>query len=255
MCGQALAELLVVGALFVLLLVVVPLLGAYLDAEHKSLEAARTAAWERTVWAERAGDWSLGAQPAVRSDAAVRRLVEVAVLGHPSAPLTAAPSRSPVWLDHAGADVVAGAPGARAQLDLDEGKPPSGGGILEGLVSQIAFGSGVPGMARSLGLGKRGYATAEVRMRLKPHGALPDFKGATLAGRAAVLSDAWSASREQAFRRRVARAVALDTIRPLILPSKAISAIPLFKEGRQALPLEAAVDAAALPETERGGGG
>ncbi len=247
--GQALAELVAVGALFVLLMILVPLLGAWLDAEHKTVEAARTAAWERTVWAEKASDRGVGASPAVRSDEEIRRLVEVAVLGHPSAPLTSAPTESPVWLDHAGRDMLAGAPGARATQSLDERRLEAGG-TAGAMADRIARGDGVLG-ARSLGLGRRGLAEGGVETGLRAHPELPDFKGARLAVTAAVLSDAWSAAREPAFRARVGRATLASTIEPLVQPARVIGAFPLFKEGKDALPLEPAVAAGALPEEYR----
>ncbi len=245
--GQALAELVAAGGLFVLLLILVPLLGAWLDAEHKTIEAARAVAWERTVWAERASDWSLGEGPAVRGDGEIRRLVETAVLGHPSAPLTAGPTASPVWLDHAGRDVVAGSPGARAAQDLDETRL-RGGGLAGKMVDAVARGGGVPFPVRPLGLGARGRAGSRLRVGLRAHPELPDFGGATLEAGAAVAGDAWSAAREAAFRRRVGRATLAKRIETLVKPAKVIAAFPLYKEGRDALPLEPAVPAQALPE-------
>ena len=51
--GQAMTEF-NITAMFLLvpLFLIIPLIGKYIDIRHSSVQTARTAAWERTVWFE-----------------------------------------------------------------------------------------------------------------------------------------------------------------------------------------------------------
>lgn len=60
--GQALVEFLIVSTLVLVpLFLAVPLLGKYLDMKSTAIQAARYAAWERTVWYG-GSDWSAGSK-------------------------------------------------------------------------------------------------------------------------------------------------------------------------------------------------
>ena len=58
--GQALAEFTIAAATVLLpLFLIIPLLGKYMDMKASAIQAARYAAWERTVWFG-SSDWTAG---------------------------------------------------------------------------------------------------------------------------------------------------------------------------------------------------
>jgi hypothetical protein len=72
--GQALVEF-VLAAVTVLvpLFLIIPLLGKFMDIKAASIQAARYAAWERTVWFDNPPDWSAAAKTDARIQNEIQR--------------------------------------------------------------------------------------------------------------------------------------------------------------------------------------
>jgi len=108
--GQALAEF-TIAAAFVLipLFLMIPLLGKFMDMKATTIQAARYAAWERTVWYG-SSEWAVGQ----KSDAQIQSEVQQRFFSDaPTAPLrstdqnqTGAVGGKPLWHDHAGASML-----------------------------------------------------------------------------------------------------------------------------------------------------
>jgi len=109
--GQALAEF-TIAAAFVLipLFLMIPLLGKFMDMKATTIQAARYAAWERTVWYGSNSDWEANQ----RSDAQIQSDVQQRFFADSgSTPLqsndptqTGAVADKPLWHDHTGASML-----------------------------------------------------------------------------------------------------------------------------------------------------
>ena len=136
--GQAMAEF-NVAAVFVLLPVflLIPLVAKYIDLRHSAVQAARTVAWERTVWFERSPNGTdtvpKGSGAPARSDAEVQRVVANRVLGSSGRPLANADWQTdmvdgelnPFWKDHRGERLVNLPANEPAAAQRPEGELPT----------------------------------------------------------------------------------------------------------------------------------
>lgn len=108
--GQALAEF-TIAAAFVLipLFLMIPLLGKFMDMKATTIQAARYAAWERTVWYGNS-DWADGQKSDVQiqSDVQQRFFADSATtpLRSTDQTLTGAVAAKPLWHDHTGASML-----------------------------------------------------------------------------------------------------------------------------------------------------
>lgn len=108
--GQALAEF-TIAAAFVLipLFLMIPLLGKFMDMKATTIQAARYAAWERTVWYGNS-DWADGqkSNAQIQSEVQQRFFADSATtpLRSTDQTLTGAVAARPLWYDHAGASML-----------------------------------------------------------------------------------------------------------------------------------------------------
>ena len=133
------------------LLLLAPYLGKYLDVKDKAGNAARYAAWERTVWSDPGAGWNAGENS--KDDATISREIGDRLLGSADRSIRglAEPgaTRLTLWQDYAGADLVtlaafagdAAAPGGAA---TEERTSPTSNGLS---VETLAFGGPVVGNA------------------------------------------------------------------------------------------------------------
>lgn len=96
--GQALVEMIVASSLVLIpLMLSLPLLAKYFDAQHKVAQAAQHAVWERTVWASSASPYA--SQTAVRSDMELLTLTDARVFSHELTPIVSLPEQDDTSLD------------------------------------------------------------------------------------------------------------------------------------------------------------
>ncbi len=245
MRGQALAELLVVLLVLVPIVVALPLLARYADARQRTLEAARYAAWERTVWADPETPWGEGEN--TKSDAEIATEIDERLLGG-----------SPVYDADAGtprvtvSSVVGATPVSTPALrTLAHGL--SLGGVIEGVDGVLGAlgGCGVGiDIEHGLGLPRDTFATMTVDVPVR--GALTGTDAVTLREAGAVLAVPWSSATEDVFRARIDR-LALDEPLACIVALGwpfAVIAVgkgkALFGEGQFGLDVEPAADSTVL---------
>lgn len=241
--GNALAETLVTLLAIAPFLAGVPLLGKQLDIKQKSYDAARYAAWERTVW---------------RSDASSNRKSEDDIsleardrtLGSPLAGVVAVQTlrtegvtENPLWRD------------ARRQRLLDyrnnalpvalaysDRSSPIDVGYW--LVPGLAYGNGLLGEVHStlrlesLNLNRGAFAGATITVAARPilgeradghvslgerHAVHTDRGQLLHEAAGAILSDTWTANDESNLRRRVDDVTVDELIEQLELPGRPIA--------------------------------
>jgi|GEM_PF-1101182 hypothetical protein len=260
MLGHALAETIVALLALMPFLLGVPLLGKQLDIKHKTFDAARYSAWERTVW---------------RSDGAhnVKNPEDIAlemrdrVFGDPRVVLLDVSdlhargiTENRLWtdqrrerlLDH---DRSAGA----VAFDADQRPAPVEVGHF--LVPGLAYGTGpVASGAQILGVAdldfdRRAFATAQVTVSVRPVLAELAAHAPSLGRRdrerpqpnplvhevkGGILSDTWAPAAEAEFRRRVDYVTTDELVETLEQPGRVFGALalgrgrPLYGEGQYA---------------------
>ena len=134
--GQALAEFVIAAAAVLIpLFLLVPLLGKYQDMQATTIQAARYAAWERTVWIDN-DDWSSSS----KSDAAIQGEIKTRFFSDTvgnklqSADSAPAGSSKPLWRDHAGVPILASYAGSTGHTQT----PGTSDQILSMLVNIIS---------------------------------------------------------------------------------------------------------------------
>ena len=141
---------LAITAAFVLipLLLLIPLLGKYIDIQHATIEAARYEAWEYTVWYasnnERPTGFT-GAQP-VKGTVQTQREALKRFFTSTDRPIdsvadtgaTIGPAeRNPLWTDHRGDPLWAGATGNTTELTSSDDTPDLTGGVMNAVLGAI----------------------------------------------------------------------------------------------------------------------
>jgi hypothetical protein len=255
--GTAITEVIVALLALSPFLIGIPLLGKQLDVKHKSMDAARYAAWERTVW--RSGGSN-------RKDAADITLeARDRILGDARANITTTQSlrndgvtENILWRDAANQRLLA--------YDRDEqpvgieerlAREPVEVGAL--FVPAFAYGGGVISTAasvlqvREMDFDSRTFASADVNVAMRP--ALqarartpvsllrhdPDEAAEeplVQHAASAILSDTWSSRDEAEFGQRVDRLTMDEFVETIEAPSRilALNALgkgqPLYGEGQ-----------------------
>ena len=257
--GTAITEMIVALLALAPFLIGIPLLGKQFDVKHKTMDAARYAVWERTVWRNRGGN---------RKDSADITLeAQDRSLGDPRAAIVDAEtlrshgiSENRLWRDFTN-DRLLDYTTSSQPVDVDQRseREPVEVGYL--FVPSMAYGGGIFGTAgavmqvREMGMDPRSFARADASVALRPmlqaraHTPVslrredPNFDGEPrLVQRAggAILSDSWSARDETEFRRRVDDLTINEFVQTAELPSRilALNALgkgePLFGEGQYA---------------------
>lgn len=256
--GNAMLETLVALLALAPFIAGIPLLGKQLDIKHKSYDAARYAAWERTVWRsdgvrnrKQGEDISLEARDRI--------------FGHPSAAVTSVEmlktsgiTENPLWRDRQGRRLLAY---AHEKLPVEfthsDAAAPVGVGYV--LVRGIAHGEGPLDSIenalklQSLALDRDAFATSAVAAESRPLlqqlsrrnrslGPTADAgnepKNLVQVATSALLSDTWSSSDESTLQRRVDAVTADELIEELEVPGKPLGmqapgkGRPLFGEGQ-----------------------
>ena len=256
--GSAMIETIVAVLALMPFVIGIPLLGKQLDIKHKSFDAARYSAWERTVWRDdgvrnrkHGQDISLEARDRV--------------FGHPSAAVTtietlrtAGITENPLWRDREGRRLLAYADG-RLPVDFTHSDRASPVGVGYLLVPGIAHGDGpLASVAnalklQSLNLNRHAFATSAVAVELRPLLQQLSWRKRSLSSTAeeendpqalvhvatsALLSDTWSSSDESSLQRRVDDITTNELIEELESPGKPLGmhapgkGRPLFGEGQ-----------------------
>ncbi len=78
--GQALTEVLISMLVFAPMILIIPVIGKYIDVKQKTIEASRYAVWERSVWADPENSWNSGEQQKSNEDIALE--VDRRFFGH-----------------------------------------------------------------------------------------------------------------------------------------------------------------------------
>lgn len=210
----------------------IALLGKQLDVKHKTYEAARYSAWERTVW--RSDGMSNR-----KYDADISLEARDRILGDTRAPLTSADylraagiTENPLWRDarrqrlldyHDG--------GAAFALDTSVRRAPVEVGYW--LVPGIAHGAGVLGAVEralqlnDLNLNRYSFVQSTASVGLRPlwrkAGQVTHHAGS------ALLSDTWSARDESTLRRRIDDLTTDELLGDLELPGRPLGLQALDK--------------------------
>lgn len=199
--GQSLTELLVFSIVLVPVLLMVPLLGKYINLNQSALEAARYVAWERTVWADRAGS---DPETIVKDDAQLQAEIRRRFFSDPDLPIkgsdgdgNAQAGPNPLWFDPAHRPLLARYEDVTAQTR----NGPSPGPLYAALRSVLSS----LRMVTPFHLNTDGLYTAEVQVKvadvpgLKPFDAL----GLRIERRNVILTDAWNAGSPDQVKRQV----------------------------------------------------
>jgi hypothetical protein len=228
--GQAMTELLV-AASFVLvpLLLLIPLLGKYIDIRHAAIQAARYEAWEYTVWYNgTAGGLSddrpngypntLPIKTVGQTEAeSMRRFFSDTALpisGDDVAGWDVA-DRNPLWTDHRGQALWDGTLDTATPTDHNESTPDLTGGVMSFLIDIIdvifsALASALAMGGSSVGftaINTDGYSISQVAAVVRVPDGVIDFANVydegidasvdsfdlTFRSQAAVLTDSWNA--------------------------------------------------------------
>jgi hypothetical protein len=247
--GNAIAETLIALLALAPLIAGIPLLGKQIDIKQKTFDAARYSVWERVVWR------SIGTTNS-KSEEDIRLETRDRVLGDPRAGMSnleslrsAGITENPLWRDSKQQRLVDyHRDQAGLAIDFNERQAPVDVGYF--LVPGVAHGDGpiatIGGLLRveDLKLARRTFATTELQLGVRSilHNAaqVPRTLGSrdeadddsellSHRARAAILSDAWSASDENDFRRRIDWVTTDELIETLELPARPIGSMALGK--------------------------
>lgn len=190
--GQAMVEAAVILLVVVFLFLGVFYLGKFHDIQASTIQAARYAAWERTVHSQ------VGLSDTRVQNQARARLFTWNQDPFKSSDGLADNSRwtrqSDVWYDHAGAQRLIARP-ADVTIGTSTGPLP---GVAAGTISRVFEGvSALGGLAGGEALPRDGYATSTVAVKLANIDLLPaplNKMDLTLHEESAVALDSWDAS-------------------------------------------------------------
>lgn len=272
--GHAIAETLVALLALSPFLIGIPLLGKQLDIKHKSYDAARYAAWERSVWRS---DGSSNR----KSNEDITLETRDRAIGDPSVGLIAADrlrtegvTENRFWLDRHRERLIDYERNAAALAAIyDEHAAPVNVGYL--LAPALAHGDESLAAAaellrvEDLDLNRRAFASVELSIGVRPLlSELADRPRAlgnrdepiatanpiVLRSSGALLSDTWSASDENDFRRRVDFVTTDELLEYLELPARPIGSMArgkgelLYGEGQYAWKPQLQPSSATLPQ-------
>lgn len=228
--GQATTELLI-AASFVLvpLLILIPLLGKYIDIRHATIQAARYEAWEYTVWyngtAGGISDDRPNGYPNTLPIKTVNQLEAESMrrfFSRTDLPISGDDvdgwddvDRNTLWTDHRNGRLWDGTLDSATPTDRNEPTPDLSGGIMsdiigildlifEALAGALALGGSSVGFTA---INVDGYSVSEVATVVRVPDGLIDFANMydegvddttggfdlTFRSRAAVLTDSWNA--------------------------------------------------------------
>jgi hypothetical protein len=269
-------EVLVSLIVFAPMFLFVPVIGEYLDIKHRTIEASRYAAWERSVWSAQSGSWNNN----IKTDKKIEIEVDRRFFGHPSQLLDTEQGAlshnnmvtNPLWstvdtkmnvlklkqLEDAEADKTYN-PKDEAVLPVLNGIQ-TGSGVLRAFTQlqekTIPVSSAVVDtVASEMNLNARDFTVATVSTPVKNHILHKDDM--VISATSALLSNTWSAPDEDSFRDRVDQIVLnepvdvlIKTITPLFVLSGGIGIGLYWPDvvNSKPAPVKAAVDSTVLPK-------
>jgi len=224
MRGQAMTELLI-AASFVLvpLLLLIPLLGKYIDIRHAAIQAARYEAWEYTVWYNSAADGPSGYPNAlpIKTVGDTEKESMQRFFSNTSSLITGddvsgwdVAERNPLWTDHRGNPLWDESLDSPTPIDHNEPTPDLTFGVMSGIIDIIdtifealADALGLIGNVGFTAINTNGYSISTVAAVVNVPDGLIDFANMTDSGndssvggfqltfssQAAVLTDSWNA--------------------------------------------------------------
>jgi len=207
--GQALVEFLIAATLVLIpMFLIVPLLGKYMDMKATAIQAARYAAWERTVWFGHA-DWSAAQKTDIQiqqeiqrrffSDAATAKLQDA----DKNSTGWAGSGPKPLWRDRAGNPMLVTYNSNVTQAGVRGETPGLINEVLDPIVSAISFVGGILGAAfvldmDSLYTSSVNVQTVQTRPIRQAFGTMPGlqtFQGVTplFSEKNVLIANGWSA--------------------------------------------------------------
>ena len=167
--GQAMVEFLIAATLVLIpLFLTVPLLGKYMDLKATSIQAARYAAWERTVWFGHA-DWTA----AEKTDLMIQREIQQRFFSDTAtvklqstdgnATGWGGTGPKPLWRDRAGNPMLVAYDSNVTQGVAKDDTPGLINDILDPVVSAISFVGGILGAAFVLDMDSQYTASVNVQ--------------------------------------------------------------------------------------------
>jgi hypothetical protein len=167
--GQAMVEFLIAATLVLIpLFLTVPLLGKYMDLKATSIQAARYAAWERTVWFGHA-DWTAAekADLMIQREIQQRFFSDTATVKLQSTDGNATgwggTGPKPLWRDRAGNPMLVAYDSNVTQGVAKDDTPGLINDILDPVVSAISFVGGILGAAFVLDMDSQYTASVNVQ--------------------------------------------------------------------------------------------
>lgn len=227
--GQAMTELLIAASfLLVPLILLIPLLGKYIDIRHAAIQAARYEAWEYTVWYNgTTGGFSDDRPDGYPNSLPVKTIYQTEAeamrrfFSDTSLPLSGfdiggweSADRNPLWTDHRGNPLWDGSLDSATPPSHNEPTPDLTGGVMNAIVGIIdtifdalADALSLIGDVGFTAINKDGYSTSTVAAVVNVPAGLIDFGTMTGQGldesvdtfqltfrsQAAVLTDNWNA--------------------------------------------------------------
>jgi len=167
--GQALVEFLIAATLVLIpMFLIVPLLGKYMDLKATAIQAARYAAWERTVWFGHA-DWAAGQKTDLQVQREIQRrfFSDTATVKLQSNDGNATgwggTGPKPLWRDRAGNPMLVTYDANVTQGVVKGETPGLINDILDPVVSAISFVGGLLGAAFVLDMDSLYTSTVNVQ--------------------------------------------------------------------------------------------
>jgi hypothetical protein len=254
--GAALTETVISLLVFVPFMIAIPLLGKQLDVKHKTFDASRYSAWERTVWRS-SGPTNTKSAEEIALEARDRTLGNQRAGIVPLAQLRArGVTENVLWKDHTGRRLLDYRTEAPVTGSLGEQSSPRDVGVA--LVPALTHGIGSTAAAPlkaldidNLNLPQRTYASASVSVALRPvllqraersiglgpqkNSQADDGKrrgelaALMQSAKGSILSDSWSVQSNEQFRGRVDNITLDDAARVIELPGLILGINPFGK--------------------------
>ncbi len=221
--GQALTEVLISMVVFAPMILMIPVIGKYIDVKQKTIEASRYAVWERSVWADPENSWNSGEQQKSNEDIALE--VDRRFFGHLSqkiADKSAYPYKksvvNPMW------NTINTKPKNNTTIDAYQ---PILNGVNGNSKTLRAYtkmtaddmpGSaliGVDQVASLMDIKVKDFITATVSTPLKNHSLSDD--NLIIQAKSALLTNTWSVPNKKEFTQRVDDLVLGDEVNDLII--------------------------------------
>ena len=178
--GQAMVEFLIAATTVLIpLFLLVPLLGKYMDMKASAIQAARYAAWERTVWFG-SSDWSAAGKTdtQIQHEVQQRFFADTATVKLQSSDMNSAGSSlKPLWRDRAGTAMLANNDTNATQSSPRSTTPGTLNAVLDPVLTVIGVVDKVLGAEFKLDM--KSLYTSTVTMQTAPTTPIRQVLGST----------------------------------------------------------------------------